>query len=160
MWYTGKHKIHIGSVRQTDKLEFVGELGIDSLRRGRVSRTFAQQPIYRFAPPFWVIFPLAAGGETPPLRPYKLEFVRERDIDSLRRGRVSRPFAQQPIYRFAPPFWEIFPLAAGGETPPLRPYKLEFVGPTGAVSNSRSLRTSDRCHWCGNLPDRSTISHG
>ena len=57
----------------------------------------------------------------------KLEFVRERDIDSLRRGRVSRPFAQQPIYRFAPPFWEIFPLAAGGETPPLRPYKLEFV---------------------------------
>ena len=58
----------------------------------------------------------------------KLEFVRERDIDSLRRGRVSRPFAQQPIYRFAPPFWEIFPLAAGGETPPLRPYKLEFVG--------------------------------
>ena len=24
----------------------------------------------------------------------------------------------------AQPFWEIFPLAAGGETPPLRPYKL------------------------------------
>ena len=40
---------------------------------------------------------------------------------------VSRPFAQQPIYRFAPPFWEIFPLAAGGETPPLRPYKFQFV---------------------------------
>ena len=62
---------------------------------------------------------------------YKLEFVRERDIDSLRRGRVSRPFAQRPIYRFAQPFWEIFPLAAGGETPPLRPYKLEFVGQMG-----------------------------
>ena len=84
MWYTGKHKIHIGSVRQTDKLEFVGELGIDSLRRGRVSRPFAQQPIYRFAPPFWEIFPLAAGGETPPLRPYKLEFDRLSNSRSLR----------------------------------------------------------------------------
>ena len=68
-----------------------------------------------------------------------MEFVGELGIDSLRRGRVSRPFAQQPIYRFAQPFWEIFPLAAGGETPPLRPYKLEFDG----LSNSRSLRASD-----------------
>ena len=59
---------------------------------------------------------------------YKLEFVRERDIDSLRRGRVFRPFAQRPIYRFAQPYGEIFPLAAGGETPPLRPYKLKFGG--------------------------------
>ena len=71
--------------------------------------------------------------------PDKVEFVGELGIDSLRRGRVSRPFAQQPIYRFAQPFWVIFPLAAGGETPPLRPYKLEFDG----LSNSRSLRASD-----------------
>ena len=54
---------------------FVGELGIDSLRRGRVSRPFALQPIYRFAHPFWKIFPLAAGGETPPLLPNKFHFV-------------------------------------------------------------------------------------
>ena len=31
----------IGFTQQTDKLEFVGELGVDSLRRGRVSRPFA-----------------------------------------------------------------------------------------------------------------------
>ena len=68
----------IGLPQQNDKLEFVGELGIDSLRRGRVSRPFAQQPIYRFAQPFWEIFPLAAGGETPPLRPYKLKFGEEK----------------------------------------------------------------------------------
>ena len=37
-----------------------------------------------------------------------------------RRGRVSRPFAWLPGYRFAHPFGEDFPLAAGGETPPLR----------------------------------------
>ena len=68
--------MHIGFIQLPGKLEFVGELGIDSLRRGRVSRPFAQQPIYRFAPPFWEIFPLAAGGETPPLLPAKFPFFR------------------------------------------------------------------------------------
>ena len=60
-----------GLLRKTTNREFGGELGIDSLRRGRVSRPFAERPIYRFAQPFWEIFRPAAGGETPPLRPYK-----------------------------------------------------------------------------------------
>ena len=35
------NNVHIGLTQQVYKLEFGGELGIDSLRRGRVSRPFA-----------------------------------------------------------------------------------------------------------------------
>ena len=38
---TRKDYVLIGLTQQVNKLEFGGELGIDSLRRGRVSRPFA-----------------------------------------------------------------------------------------------------------------------
>ena len=68
----------------------------------------------------------------------------------LREAKRSRPFALQPIYRFAHPFWKIFPLAAGGETPPLRPYKFQFVKPqndTERVVLHAVNQNPNDCRW-------------
>ena len=64
------------------------------------------------------------------------------------------------IYRFAQPFWEIFPLAAGGETPPLRPYKFQFNVQLIKTDNLYSnLCTKKRYRAAQGKNDYSNLAH-